>query len=128
MKLDRKRLALTDLSYEDAKYLFSRGVKLYVSNTGPFGEDEGATVISFDPKDARVPEDYDEELGTPDEVSDIMVLSRDIGQSSLNWCEFDSMAEDVYAKLETNSTNESMSITEALRIVQSENFKVAKRN
>lgn len=128
MKLDRKRLALTDLSYEDAKYLFSRGVKLYVSNTGPFGEDEGATVISFDPKDARVPEDYDEELGTPDEVSDIMVLSRDIGQSSLNWCEFDSMAEYVYAKLETSSTNESMSISEALRIVHSENLKVAKRN
>ena len=128
MKLDRKRLALTDLSYEDAKYLFDRGVKLYVSNTGPFGEDEGATVISFAPKDAYVPEDYDEELGTPDDVSELMVLSTDIGQSSLNWCEFDSMSEYVYAKLETNSTNESMSISEALRIVQSENLKVAKRN
>ena len=125
MKFDSNKLAITDLTYEEAKKLFARGVKLYVGDTGPFGENEGATVLSFDIKDADVPEDYDEEAyGSPEDLEQPIVVSKEIGQSGLNWGEYDT--SDVYAKIETRDVNESMSIEEALLILEDNKIKTAK--
>ena len=125
MKFNSSKLAITDITYEEAKKLFERGVKLYVGDTGPFGEDEGATVISFDVKDAVVPEDYDEEgYGSPEDLEQPIVVSKDIGQSGLNWGEFDTM--DVYAKIETRDVSESMTFQEAKKILESNNLRIEK--
>ena len=125
MKFNSSKLAITDLTYEEAKKMFDRGVKLYAGRSGAFGDDIGATVVSFDIKDAIVPRNYgEEEYGTPVELEEPVILSRTIGQSGLNWGEFEGLG--IYAKIETRDVSESMSIREAKRILEAKGIKLEK--
>lgn len=79
------------LTYEMAKAcVLSDDVVVYSDSTGPFGEDEGAMVISCDPRDAEGEYDFgDGDIERPEDCSTLVVLDRDIGQSDCNWSGFD---------------------------------------
>lgn len=77
----------------------SDDVIVYMKDTGPFGEDEGAMIISCDPGDANGPMD----LGggdsiDPHDVEDILVTDSEIGQTGLDWADYyaDGVADDIY--------------------------------
>ena len=75
--------------------LLKKGVTVTAFGTGPFGEDEGATVISVDPKDIEFDySDYDtketaEEYRNSLHVGDVVCLDKHIGQSDANYYALD---------------------------------------
>ena len=71
----------------------------YMEGTGPFGEDQGAEIISCDAGDAEGEMDLGGgDVYRAEETSDLVVVDREIGQSGLNWTSFDGgdVSEDAY--------------------------------
>lgn len=71
----------------------------YMEGTGPFGEDQGAMIVSCDAKDASGEMDLGGgDVYRPEETSDIVVVDREIGQSGLDWTSFadGNVDEDAY--------------------------------
>lgn len=78
-------------TYEMMKALVESGdVTVYSDSTGPFGEDEGAEVVSTSPKDAIGEYDMgDGDVERPEDCETLVVLDRNVGQSDRNWSGFD---------------------------------------
>jgi len=71
----------------------------YMEGTGPFGEDQGAMIVSCDAKDASGEMDLGGgDVYRPEETDDIVVADREIGQSGLDWTSFadGNVDEDAY--------------------------------
>lgn len=71
----------------------------YMEGTGPFGEDQGAMIVSCDAKDASGEMDLGGgDVYRPEETDDIVVVDREIGQSGLDWTSFadGNVDEDAY--------------------------------
>lgn len=77
-------------TYEMMKALVeSDDVVVYSDSTGPFGEDEGAMVISTSPKDATGEYDMgDGDVERPEDCKTLVVFDRDVGQSDCDWTGF----------------------------------------
>lgn len=90
---------VTGITYEMAKALGPTNVSVYVANTGPFGEDEGAIAISFRPEDADGEMDLDdsgEDVFTPNDATNIIVFDKELGQSGCNWSDYEQVEPDIY--------------------------------
>ena len=77
----------------------SDDIVVSIKGTGPFGEDEEAMIVSCDPDDANGEMD----LGggsciLPHDVEDILVTDSEIGQSGLDWVDYneDGVSDDIY--------------------------------
>ena len=71
----------------------------YMENTGPFGEDQGAMIVSCNAKDANGEMDLGGgDVYRPEDTDDIVVVDREIGQSGLDWTSFadGNVDEDAY--------------------------------
>ena len=71
--------------------------EVYLEGTGPFGEDQGATIISCNVADAEGEYEAGSTV-TPEGTSDLIVADREIGQSGRNWTGYadGNVAEDAY--------------------------------
>lgn len=89
------------ITYAMAKALSPTNVSVYVENTGPFGEDEGAVAISFRPEDADGEMDLDgtgEDVLTPKDASNIIVFDKELGQSGCDWSDYELVEPDIYIR------------------------------
>lgn len=81
------------ITYAMARALSPTNVSVYVENTGPFGEDEGAVAISFDPEDAEGEMDLD-----PKDATNIIVFDKELGQSGCDWSDYELVEPDIYIR------------------------------
>lgn len=88
---------VSGFTYEMAKALKGEDVSIFVADTGPFGEDEKAEIISFDASQAEGEFDLggDDDF-KPEDVDDIIVIDKEFGQSECNWASFSEERENVY--------------------------------
>lgn len=88
---------VSGFTYEMAKALENEDVSIFVADTGPFGEDEKAEIISFDAGQAEGEFDLGGgDKSTPEDIYDIIVIDREFGQSDCNWADFSGEQENVY--------------------------------
>lgn len=75
--------------YEMAKALENSNVSVFVEDTGPFGEDEGAEIISYSPDQATgVYDTGDGDTFEAADIEDLIVIDKEFGQSGCNWTSF----------------------------------------
>lgn len=89
------------ITYAMAKALGQTEVDVHVDGTGPFGEDEGAVAISFDPEDAEGEMDLDgsdEDVLTPKDATNIIVFDKELGQSGCDWSDYELVEPDIYVR------------------------------
>ena len=87
------------LTYEMAKALIDEDVSVFVEDTGPFGEDEKAEIISYNPKSDLVDGEIDlggGDVSTIEDVSDPIIIDREFGQSGCNWADFSDLDDYIY--------------------------------
>ena len=96
LKIEGHRV--TGLTYDMVKACVeSDDISVYLADTGPFGEDEGAEIISCDVTDAEGEMDLGGgDTSTADDASCLIVVDREIGQSGLNWADYYEANEDEY--------------------------------
>ncbi len=88
---------VSGFTYGMAKALKDEDVSIFVADTGPFGEDEKAEIISFDASQAEGEFDLggDDEF-RPEDVANIIVIDKEFGQSECNWADFNEEQENIY--------------------------------
>lgn len=87
------------LSYEMVKALKESKITIFVEGTGPYGEDQGAEVISFSADDADGEIDLgEEEVLTAEDADDLVVLDHNIGQTGCDWTSYDCIKDDTYIR------------------------------
>lgn len=88
------------ITYEMAKALGPTNVSVYMENSGPFGEDEGAVAVSFRPEDAKGKMDLGDGDFAPADATDIIVFDKDLGQTGCNWSDYELVEPDIYVRTE----------------------------
>lgn len=123
MKVEDKKVYFEKDDYELAKELLRKHIVIHADGTGPFGEDEGAHVSGMDVDYADNIENYegledkswndldDEEQSWFDSEDDfeqlnpywadgIVCIDKDLGQSDINWCDWEMIYSDLWIEKE----------------------------
>lgn len=123
MKVKGDKVYFEADDYKLAKELLNKHVVIHADGTGPFGEDEGAHVSGMDVDYADNIENYeglkgkgwdeldDEEQSwfdgeddfeqlNPFWADDIVCIDKDLGQSGINWCDWEMIYADLWVKKE----------------------------
>lgn len=123
MKVKGDKVYFEADDYKLAKELLNKHVVIHADGTGPFGEDEGAHVSGMDVDYADNIENYEGLEGKGwDELDDeekewfdgeddfeqlnpywadgIVCIDKDLGQSGVNWCDWEMIYADLWVKKE----------------------------
>lgn len=123
MKVKGDKVYFEADDYKLAKELLNKHVVIHADGTGPFGEDEGAHVSGMDVDYADNIENYDSLEGKGwDDLDDeekewfdgeddfeqlnpfwadgIVCIDKDLGQSGINWCDWEMIYADLWIEKE----------------------------